>query len=39
VRFSTRIAHASPEACMSASNKIEFSYLNGNLMGADNPSA
>jgi hypothetical protein len=25
--------------CMSASNKIEFSYLNGNLMGADNPSA
>jgi hypothetical protein len=33
VQFSTRMAPAPPEArCMSASNKIEFSYLNGNLM-------
>jgi hypothetical protein len=32
VHFSTRTAHAPPGRVRVASNKIEFSYLNGNLM-------
>jgi hypothetical protein len=32
VQLSTRLAHAAPRLVHAAANKIEFNYLNGNLM-------